>query len=155
MISPVDIQNKKFKRSFRGYDDEEVDKFLDEIIEDYEQIYRENIELKDKVTNLNEKLNDYKNLEDTLKNILITAQQTSDEIKNNAKVKAEMIIKEAENRAGKIVEESNDRVLKINEESEKLRHEVDVFKTKLKTTLLAEIDMLENKESPTNDKQDI
>ncbi|MDI6602195.1 MAG: DivIVA domain-containing protein [Thermoanaerobacteraceae bacterium] len=150
MLSPVDIQNKKFKRTFRGYNDEEVDKFLDEIIEDYECLYRENIELKDKITSLNDKLNDYKDLEDTLKNILITAQQTSDEIKNNAKAKAELIVKEAEERAEKIIDESNRRALEIKTEYERVQHEMDVFKAKLKAMLLAQIEMLESNENNIN-----
>ena len=152
MLSPVDIQNKKFSRSFRGYSDEEVDSFLDDIIDDYEQVYKENVELKDKVTNLNEKLGDYKNWEDTLKNILITAQQTSDEIKNNAKVKSEMIIKEANEKAEKIINESNNRVLKINEEYEQTKQEMDVFKAKIRTMFLAQADMLKNTEDPPKDE---
>ncbi|WP_203227626.1 DivIVA domain-containing protein [Calorimonas adulescens] len=150
MLSPVDIQNKKFKRTFRGYSDEEVDKFLDEIIEDYERLYRENMELKDKITSLNDKLNDYKNLEDTLKNILITAQQTSDEIKSNARVKAEMIIKEAEERADRIIEDSNAKAYEIKKEYERIKNEMEVFKSKVRSMLVSQIEMLDSNKPEEN-----
>ena len=56
MITPLDIQNKEFKKSFRGYKESEVDQFLDEIIEDYEKLYKENIELKDKILILTDQI---------------------------------------------------------------------------------------------------
>ena len=80
MITPLDIQNKEFKKSFRGYKESEVDQFLDEIIEDYEKLYKENIELKDKILILTEQIKQYNNLEETLKDTLIVAQSTADEV---------------------------------------------------------------------------
>ena len=80
MITPLDIQNKQFKRAFRGYKEGEVDEFLDEIIIDYEKIYKENIELKDKILMLSEQIKYYKNLEETLKDTLVVAQNTADEV---------------------------------------------------------------------------
>ncbi|MDF2569775.1 MAG: divIVA, partial [Sporomusa sp.] len=56
MLTPLDIHSKEFKRSFRGYNEEEVDEFLDKVIKDYETLYRENIDLKETIERLNSKL---------------------------------------------------------------------------------------------------
>ena len=96
MLTPLDIENRKFKKGIFGYSSEEVDEFLDKIIENYEALYKENIELKDKIGVLNEGIQHYKTIEDTLKNTLMVAQTTSEDIKKNAYGKAENIIKEAE-----------------------------------------------------------
>jgi len=78
-----------------------VNEVLDKIIEDYVAYIRENIELKDKVAMLNEAIAHYKNIEESLQNTLLMAQQTSEEIKRNSYQKAENIIKEAEIKAQK------------------------------------------------------
>ena len=55
-LTPMDIHNKEFARSFRGYDDEEVDRFLDEIIEEFERLYKENLELKERLGMLSDQI---------------------------------------------------------------------------------------------------
>ena len=95
MITPLDIQNKEFKKSIRGYNETEVDEFLDEILKDFEKIYKENMELKDKILLLNEQLEKYNSLERTLKETLIVAQSTADEVIGAAKKKANSIIESA------------------------------------------------------------
>ena len=99
MLTPLDIQNKEFIKSFRGYKETDVDIFLDEIIIDYENLYKDNIELKDKIAILTDQIEKYNNLEDTLKNTLVIAQKTSEEVTNTAKQKSELIIMEAEGKA--------------------------------------------------------
>jgi len=59
MITPLDIQNKEFRRSIRGYNEAEVDEFLDEVMKDFEKLYKENMELKDKILVLNEQIDRY------------------------------------------------------------------------------------------------
>ena len=68
MLTPLDIHNKEFKRSFRGYNEEDVDEFLDRVIKDYELLYRENIELKENMDRLNSKLEHFQHMENTLHN---------------------------------------------------------------------------------------
>ena len=70
-LTPMDIHNKEFTRSFRGYDDEEVDRFLDEIIEEFERLYKENIELKERLGMLSDQISNYKTMENTLKETLL------------------------------------------------------------------------------------
>lgn len=144
MLTPLDIQNKEFNNSFRGYKESEVDSFLDEIIIDYEKLYKENIELKDKITLLNDHLKQYSNLEETLKNTLVVAQGTAEEVTTTAKQKADLIIMEAEEKSRRIIADAHDEVLKIQKEYESLKKEIYVFKTRFKSLIEAQLSTLED-----------
>ena len=67
-LTPMDINNKEFKKGMRGYNPDEVDDFLDEVIENYEEIYKENSSLKEKLSTLNEQLDHYRQIESTIQN---------------------------------------------------------------------------------------
>ena len=100
MITPLDIENKKFsKKAINGYNPEEVDDFLDEVIKDYELLFRQSSDNKNKIEELNSKLEHYNKIESTLQNTLVMAQSAADEVKRAAEKQAEQIIKEAENKA--------------------------------------------------------
>ena len=99
VLSPLDIHNKDFKKVFRGYAEEEVDDFLDKIVKDYESLYKENIELKEIVEKKDGNIGRYKDLEDTLKDTLVIAQQTAQDIKTNSQKEAELILQKATNEA--------------------------------------------------------
>jgi cell division initiation protein len=139
MITPLDIQNKEFKRSFRGYKESEVDQFLDDIIKDYENLYKENIELKDKILMLNEQIKQYNILEDTLKETLIVAQSTADEVLGTARKKAEIIIEDAEMASKKLIDAANEDVRNIRKDYEHLKNEVFMFKTRYKSFIEAQL----------------
>lgn len=155
MITPLDIQNKEFKKVIRGYKESEVDEFLDKVIVDYEKIYRENIELKDKIALLNEQIDKYTNLEKTLNNTLIVAQNAAEEVGANAHKKAELTIKEAELKASRIIEDANMEVLRIRREYEEMKKQLHIFKTRFRTLLQAQLESIaeriddESKESET------
>lgn len=142
MLTPLDIQNKEFKRGVRGYKESEVDAFLDEIMIDYEKMFKENIELKDKIAMLNDQIKQYNKLEETLQNTLVVAQSTAEEVKLSARKNAELIIKEAEENAKKIIDEAKKEALKIREEYESLIKDMLVFKTRFKTLLQSQLESL-------------
>lgn len=143
LITPLEIQNKEFKRSFRGYDSRNVDEFLDEIIEDYERVYKENIELKDKVNMLADQIRQYNTLEDTLKSTLIVAQTTADEVIASARQKAESIIQGAEVQGQKLIEIARDDVRNIKSEYDSLKKEIFIFKTRYQSFIEAQLMSLE------------
>lgn len=142
MITPMDIRNKEFKKSFKGYNENEVDEFLDKVIGDYERIYRENGELKDRISIDNERIESYNSMEKSLQSTLLIAQTTAEDIIANSRKKAEIITKEAEEQARRIIEEANSSVININRDFEELKKEVQVFKTRFKTLLESEIESL-------------
>ncbi len=139
MITPLDIQNKEFKKSFRGYKESEVDQFLDEIIEDYEKLYKENIELKDKILILTDQIKQYNKLEETLKDTLVVAQSAADEVTRTAREKSEIIIEDAELMAKKIITAANEEVKNIQREYEDLKKEIFIFRTRYKSFIEAQL----------------
>lgn len=143
MITPLDIQNKDFKRAFRGYNAKSVDVFLDEIIEDYERIYKENIELKDKINMLSDQLRQYNTMEETLKSTLILAQTTADDLTSSARHKAETIIDNAELSGKKLIDQAHEDVRNIKNEYEYLKKEIFIFKTRYKSFIQAQLISIE------------
>jgi cell division initiation protein len=140
MLTPMDIHNKEFKKAMRGYKEEEVDEFLDKVVADFERLYRENAELKDKLSSINDKVESYSMMEKTLQNTLVVAQTTAEEVVVNARKKAELIIKDAEEQAKKIIENANKSVVEINRDYENLKKDVQVFKTRFKTLLESQLE---------------
>jgi len=105
-LTPLDIRHKEFKRGMRGYVDSEVDEFLDEIADEFERLFKENIDLAEQIDSLQEKVDQYKNLEDTLHKTLISAQKSAEELKANAEKEAQLILREAEMKARSMVNDS-------------------------------------------------
>jgi cell division initiation protein len=149
--TPNDLDNIKFKKNFMGYNEDQVNEVLDSIIQDYELYIKENIELKDRISVLNEGIQHYKNIEESLQNTLIVAQQTGEEIKKNSYEKADNIVKEAEIKAQKIINDANQEVIKIRFEYEEMKKRLHLFKTKSETLLLSQLELLKQIFSTDND----
>ena len=143
MITPLDIENKKFsKQMMNGYNVEEVDEFLDDITADYEKAYKQSTELKARVDELERSLLHYKTIEDTLQNTLVMAQSTAEEVKEVAKQQAEQIIKEAEANARKSVDELGQEILMKKKELEDMKKQFDVYKAKMESLLISQLELL-------------
>ncbi len=140
--TPNDLQNITFKKTFMGYSEDTVNDVLDKIIEDYSAYIRENVELKDKLALLNDGLQHYKTIEESLQNTLLVAQQTGEDIKKNAYEKAENVIRDAEIRAQKIINDANQEVIKIKFEYEDSKKKLHVFKSKCEMLLMSQMDLL-------------
>jgi cell division initiation protein len=105
-LTPLDIRHKDFKRGMRGYVDTEVDEFLDEIADEFERLFKENIEMSERCEALQEKIDHYRTLEETLQKTLVSAQRSAEELKVNAQKEAQLILHEAELKARQMVNES-------------------------------------------------
>ncbi len=143
-LSPLDIHNKEFGRHFRGYDPDEVDDFLERIIQDYEALIRQNRELEASMETLNEKLQHFTNIEESLGKSIIVAQETAEEVKNNARKEAQLIIKEAEKNADRIVGEALSKSRKIASEVEEVQRHAAVFRARFRSLIQAQLEMLES-----------
>lgn len=137
-ITPMDISNKEFKKGFRGYDSEEVDDFLNEIIENYEELYKENSRLKENLSRLNEKLEHYVKIENTIHNTLLLAQNAAEHARETSQKESEMIINTANETAKKIVDKAHNDVISINDEYEKVKQEFIKFKAKFRNFMNAQ-----------------
>lgn len=146
-LTPLDIHNKEFGRSFRGYNEEEVDEFLDEIIRDYEDIYKENANLKEMVASRESNIGQYKDLEDTLKKTLVVAQQTAEDIKTNATREAEVILQEARLKAEQIVAAAEEKGHDLVISYESLQKQAHQLRIKLRSFLQSQLAMIDEKEN--------
>ncbi|WP_353096750.1 DivIVA domain-containing protein [Tissierella praeacuta] len=139
MITPLDIQSKQFKKSLIGYNTREVDDYLDAINDNYEILYRENIELKDKIGVLTDQIKQYNNLEETLKSTLVIAQSTADDVTSSARKKAELIIEDAELQAKNRINDAVNEVRNIMKEYDNLKKEIFIFKTRYESFIKAQL----------------
>lgn len=143
MITPLDIENKKFsKQMVNGCNVDEVDEFLDELTADYEKIYKENKELKANTEELHNDVGQYKNIESTLQNTLVIAQKTADEIQSVAKQQADQIIKDAEYQAKTRLDELNTQVIMKEKEINDLKKQFSVYKAKMESLLISQLELI-------------
>lgn len=141
-LTPLDIHNKEFGRRLRGYDEDDVNEFLDQIIKDYELYIRENKELQSQVATLQERLDHFANIEETLSKTIIVAQEAADEVRNNSKKEAQLIVKEAEKNADRIINEALSKSRKIALEIEELKKQASIYRTRFKTLVEAQLELL-------------
>ncbi len=145
MLTPLDIENKKFsKQMMNGYSVEEVDDFLDELTADYEKIYKEVAEAKNKIEDLQESMEKYKNIEGTLQNTLVMAQSAADEVKRLAKQQAEQMINEAQATAKQAVTELEQELTLKKKEMEEVQKQFDVYKAKMESLLISQLELLKD-----------
>ena len=150
MLTPLDIENKKFPTRLRGYDDAEVDEFLDQITIDYERLYKENAELRALVEENKKELEHYRNVEKTLQNTLVMAQTTAEDIKMSAQSRAEQIIRDAQSEARKATEEIVKQEFDIRRRTEELKRQFNVYKAKMEALLISQLELLQDKEEENN-----
>ena len=145
-LTAMDINNKEFKRGLRGYSVEEVDEFLDQVVENYEELYKENSRLKESLSRVNEKLEHYEKLEATIQNTPLLAQNAADQAKESSEKQAELIIGNANETAQRILDKAHGDVISINDEYEKVKEEFIKFRAKFRgfmNTQLQTFDELE------------
>ncbi|OFI07560.1 septum site-determining protein DivIVA [Clostridium acetireducens DSM 10703] len=145
-ITAMDINEKEFKKIFRGYDIDEVDEFLDKVGEDYEEIYKENTYLKEKINSLNEQIEHYKKMEDTIKNTILLAQTSADQARQSAQKEADLIMEKANQAAQKVLDKANNDVMQIKDEYESTKQEFIIFRTKFKNFMKTQMEMFNDME---------
>ena len=145
MLTPLDIENKKFqKQMMNGYNVDEVDDFLDEITADYEKLYKENSELNAEIERSKADLEKYKNIEDTLQNTLVMAQKTADDIKTNAQDEADNIIKGARAKMQTSVDELTKDLETRKREYAETKKQFDIYRAKMEALLISQLELLKD-----------
>lgn len=141
MLTPIDVQAKTFK-SGMGYSKADVDSFLTNLYADYETLYRENMELKDKTSLLNESLNRYKDIEKSLQKALVLAETTSEETIASAKTNAAVIEQEARVKAEAIVADAKQELENIRSMTVELLQKYESYKSQYKALATAQMELL-------------
>jgi len=145
MITPLDIENKKFsKQMMNGYSVEEVDDFLDDLTEDYSRNYKEASELRAKVEELTESLEHYKTIEETLQSTLLMAQSTAEDVKSVAQQQADQIINEARGIAQKHASDIDNEIVAKRKELEDVKKQFDIYKAKMESLLISQLELLKD-----------
>lgn len=145
-ITPVDIHQKKFKRALRGYSEEDVDSFLDEVAGEMERLIQENIDLNEKVERLQKKVEQFQSFEQALQETMLGAQKAADELKRNAESAARLIIKDAQLKAEQIKKEAVIEKERAMAEVVKLKKVVDEFRREFESFLKSQMNALEKLE---------
>ncbi len=143
MLTPVEIQNKVFKSGGLGYDKKEEDSFMKEIVDSYEMLYREKVELSDKVNVLNDAVQNYKTMEKTMQKALILAQKTAEDTQEAALKKAHAIEKEAMTKAELLVGDAKREFELVHQRTIQLLQQYEKYKLQFKNLATAQIELLE------------
>ena len=143
-IRPVDVRRKEFKASFRGYDANQVDDFLDAVADEFERSFAENQRLSDEVTNLKSRLEQFEALEDSIRAAIVHAEQAARDLRQNANKEAELILREARDRSHRILAESSDRVERVKKSYEVLNQAKQEFANDFRRLLKSYLSVMDN-----------
>lgn len=143
MITPMDIHNKTFSRKLRGYAEEEVNGFLEEVVSDYERIYREHREMEEQMDTLKTKLANYEKMEATMSATLVMAQETAENVKQNAQKEAELIIREAQAQRSQILANAEQERRSMNASILKTEGDMKLYIEKILTNFRSAMTMVE------------
>ncbi|PRR82936.1 DivIVA domain-containing protein [Clostridium vincentii] len=149
-LTPMDINNKEFKKALRGYSPEEVDEFLDEIVDNYEELYKDNAKLKEKLTVATDKIEQYIKIENTIQNTLVLAQNAAEQAKSSSQKEAELIIRSANETAQRILDKGHNDVIQINSEFDKTKQEFIKFRAKYRNFVNTQLETFNDLEKDLN-----
>lgn len=141
-ISPIDIRESRFKLALRGYDKKDVEAFLTMVAREFENLIRENNELKETIKMLNNQIEEYKSREASLRETVMAAQKVASEMKEAAKKEADIILSRAEFQADKIIENASRRVAELMKDISELKRQKVEFINRLQMLLEGHMKLL-------------
>ena len=154
-VTPLDIRKQEFKKVLKGYDKHEVDIFLEMVAKEMEEFIRENNTLIEQVRELDSKIEDYKRMEKTLQDTLMSAQKTTDELRRNAEKESELIVKNAQMKAEDIINEAKKQVRSLYNQIAALKTQKEGFISQMKGFLYSQLRMLEEIDTSSRKKEKV
>jgi cell division initiation protein len=134
-LTPLDIHHKEFRNSIRGYNQEEVDQFLDEVADEFERLFKENVDLSERLDAAMEKVRSYADMEKTLHNTMLAAQQSAEDVKAKASKEADSLLKDAEIKAKELVQAALAEKQKTQAEFMRIKQAEDEFRMAFRNVL--------------------
>ena len=134
---------KKFDTVFRGYDKQQVQTFLDEVIKNYEQLLKKSQQTQQDNIKLNEQLKYYQNIEDRMNRAIYTAESAGDQIKKNARREAEMLVTEARHNASRIINDALLKAERAQNHADQLKRNTNTLKKRLRQIIQNQLDVIE------------
>jgi cell division initiation protein len=151
-LTPLDIKKQEFKKVMRGYDPVEVDTFMDMMANEFEEVLKQQKDMRDRSIELDTQLKDYKQIEKTLQQTLLQAQEVTGRTYESARKEAEVIVKEAEGKAARIVGEAHNELVRINKELAELHIRRESLIGRMRVLLSAELELLKTLDSDIVEK---
>ena len=154
-IKPIDVRRKEFKHSVRGYNADQVDDFLDTVADEFEHTYSENLRMREEISSLRDRLEQFEKLEGSIQSALVHAESAAndlregaakeaDNLRNNANREAELTLKEAQERAQQTLADSSSKVERAQESYEALKKAKQNFGADFRHLLKSYIDVMDN-----------
>ncbi len=159
-IRPIDVRRKEFKNVFRGYDANQVDDFLDAVADEFERAYTENQRMREEISSLRERLQQFEELEESIRAALVHAEQAANDLRESARREAESLresarreaeltIREAKTRSHQMLADSSGRVERVQESYEALQEAKRRFANDFRHLLKTYMEMLDSLEIST------
>jgi cell division initiation protein len=145
-LTPLDIKKQEFKKVMRGYDTIEVDTFMDMMASEFEELLKQQNDLRDKVVEFETQLKDYKQIEKTLHQTLLQAQEATSKTYESARKEAELITREAELKATRLLAQANTDLRNLTNEVGQLKARKDSLIGRLRILLSSELDLIKTLE---------
>jgi cell division initiation protein len=150
----MEIRQQEFQKKMRGYDTEDVQSFLEKLADDFDELQKENENLKSELDQVNEQLAEYKKIEQNLQDTLLKAQDSSAKSLEAAKKQTALMIKEAELKASQITEKARENTNEIRNAVVNLREEKDLIIAKLKAIVSSQANLLDLKVKVAGDDKE-
>lgn len=143
MITPVDLQNRDFRKALRGYDVHDVDEFFDRVTAEFERVFRANVQYRDEIEALKRRIDEYGQIEATLRDTLMLAQDTSQQLRVTTAKEADLVVAEAKERARRIVDGAEESIRSKKADLEELRKREELFRIQFRSILEAYLTSVE------------
>ncbi len=142
MLTPLDIENREFKKTLNGYNRDDVEDFMSLLLVDYEKLYKECITNREKIETLNAAISGYKQQESTLQNAIMAAQQAADALKATASEQADLILRDAQSKAEQIIRNANDEIKDLEKRYGELTQQIESYKMRVGAIIKSQLDIL-------------
>jgi cell division initiation protein len=157
-IRPIDIRRKEFKSGFRGYDANQVDDFLDAVADEFERNYTENQRMREEVSSLRDRLQQFEDLEGSIRAALVHAEQASndlrraasseaEDLRQSAQREADFTVREAQTRSHQMLADSSSRIERVQDSYEALQEAKKSFTNDFRHLLRTYMDMMDTMEA--------
>jgi cell division initiation protein len=134
-LTPMDIHQQEFRHSLRGYADDEVDAFLDKVADEFERLFKENIDLSEKLEAARQQVAQYEAQKETLHNTMVAAQRASEEMAVRARSEAEVVMRDAEQKAKEIIHVALQKKQAVANELVRIKSAEEEFRSRYKGLL--------------------
>ena len=143
-ITPLDVRKQEFRKAMRGLDGDEVYAFLSTVADEYEAVLNDNKALRERLLELDDKVQEYRSIERTLRDTLLTAERVTVEAKDNARREATLIVKEAQLEAQKALRDITAEGARLRQEIQRLRSQRDAYLAKMKVVAESHVKFMES-----------